>query len=101
MLKQIIGILGRPVTSKSKDASIGSIVFYIAGILLFAMGTYKIASLNLTESMLSLAILVTVCASMQMLIMGALMELLSEFLATEKKHQGKGLATDREIPGTV
>lgn len=101
MLKQIVGILGRPITSKSRDASIGSIVFYIAGILLFVMGTFKITFLNLTEGMLFLAILVTVCASVQILIMGELLELHSKFLATEKKHRGEGPATDWEIPGTV
>lgn len=87
MLKQIVGILGKPVTSTLSDASVGSIVFYIAGILLFVLGTFKIGSLNLTEGLLFLSILVTVCASMQMLIMGALLELTCKFHAAEKKHQ--------------
>jgi len=83
MLQRIVGVLGRPLASDSRDASVGSILLYVAGVLLFILSTRKIASLQLTEAQLVLGLLVAICVTMQIVIMGMLLDVRARLQARD------------------
>ncbi|MCY3019267.1 MAG: hypothetical protein NTW87_09605 [Planctomycetota bacterium] len=74
MLRRIVRVLWRPLTSESRDASAGSIFLYAAGLLVFVLSTLEIASLRLTEAQLVLGLLVSICVTMQFIVLGMLVE---------------------------
>jgi len=65
----------RSITADSTDAVVGSRLLYAAGLLLFALGIFKTVSLRLSESLLVLGLLATACASLQLIVLGMLVEL--------------------------
>ena len=77
MLKAIVNALRRPLSSDARDASVCSKFMYAASVLVFALSTLKIASLQLTEGQLVLGLLVACCLTMQMIVMGLLIEVRS------------------------
>ncbi|MBI2193301.1 MAG: hypothetical protein HYU36_15100 [Planctomycetes bacterium] len=80
-------IMGRRLTAESKDACVGSNLLYVAGMALFALGTFKVASLQVTESQLLLGLLATLCASMQMIVMGMLLSIRVRFQTTGENQR--------------
>ena len=77
MLHDIADVLRRPLSTDARDASVGSKFLYAAGLLVFVLSTLKIASLHVTEAQLVLGLLAAVCAGMQLIVMGLLLEIRS------------------------
>jgi hypothetical protein len=77
----------QPRSSDSRDAALGSRVLYLAGVLIFALGTLKVASLGLTEAQLILGLLLVISVTMQMLVMGLLLEVRGRLPSTTESHR--------------
>jgi hypothetical protein len=60
---------------------------YLAGVLIFALGTLKVARLGLTEAQLILGLLLVISVTMQMLVMGMLLEVRGRLPATTERHR--------------
>jgi hypothetical protein len=76
MIEKIGRLLALRVTSDSRVAAIGSIVIYIGGIVFFILACRKMVGLNLNETQLILGVLLVVCATMLMIVVGMLLEIL-------------------------
>jgi len=74
MLREWWAALKRPRTSPARDAAWGSKFLYLAGVAVFALGTLKLARLGLTEAQLLLGLLLVIGVTLQMLVMGMLLE---------------------------
>jgi hypothetical protein len=66
--------MGKAVTTESGDATMGSVVLYGAGLLVFVLGVLALARLGLTEAQLILGVLACICASVQMIVLGMLVD---------------------------
>jgi len=75
MFPELFRSLGKPLTSESHDTSVGSLLLYVAGLLVFVLGTLKLAGLQLTEAQLVLGLLATVCAALQLIVLGLLLDI--------------------------
>jgi hypothetical protein len=67
--------LMKPVTTEAQDATVGSVLLYVAGVTVFVLSTLKLTSLQLTEAQLILGLLGVVCAALQLIVMGLLVEI--------------------------
>ena len=76
MIEKIGRLLALRVTSDSRVASVGSIIIYIGGIVFFILACRKMVGLNLNETQLILGVLLVVCATMLMIVVGMLLEIL-------------------------
>ena len=76
MIEKIAKLLALRVTSDSRVATIGSIVIYIGGIAFCILACRKMVALNLNETQLTLGLLLVVCATMLMIVVGMLVEVL-------------------------
>lgn len=81
MIEKIGRLLALRVTSDSRVAGIGSIIIYIGGIVFFILACRKMVGLNLNETQLILGVLLTVCATMLMIVVGMLLEILGRLSA--------------------
>lgn len=75
MFPQLICLLGNPLTSEARDTVVGSVFLYVAGVLVLVLSVLKLASLQLTEAQLMLGLLAALCAAMQLIVMGLLLEI--------------------------
>ena len=80
-------MLRRPRSSESRDAALGSRFLYLAGVLVFALGTLKVAGLSLTEAQLILGLLLVISVTMQMLVMGLLLEVRGRLPSTSESRR--------------
>ncbi len=76
MIEKITRLLTLRLTSDSRVAGVGSIVIYIGGIVFFILACRKMVGLNLNETQLILGLLLVVCATMLMIVVGMLLEIL-------------------------
>ncbi len=76
MIEKIGRLLALRVTSDSRVATIGSIIIYIGGIVFCVLACRKMVGLNLNETQLILGLLLVVCATMLMIVVGMLVEIL-------------------------
>ncbi len=76
MIEKIVRLLALRVTSDSRVATVGSIIIYIGGIVFFILACRKMIDLNLNETQLILGLLLVVCATMLMIVVGMLVGIL-------------------------
>ncbi len=76
MIEKIARLLALRVTSDSRIATIGSIIIYIGGIAFCILACRKLVDLNLNETQLTLGLLLVVCATMLMIVVGMLVGIL-------------------------
>ena len=76
MIEKIGRLLALRVTSDSRVATIGSIIIYIGGVVFCILACRKMVGLNLNETQLILGLLLVVCATMLMIVVGMLVEIL-------------------------
>ncbi len=70
-------MLTRGITKDSIDRKLGQIVCFIAGIFLFALSTWKLTKLHLTEAELFLGILLIIAVTLLFIILGLLLPMAS------------------------
>ena len=83
MFEKIARLLALRVTSDSRVATVGSIIIYIGGIVFFILACRKMVGLNLNETQLILGLLLVVCATMLMIVVGMLVEILGRLSDTK------------------
>ncbi len=83
MIEKIVRLLALRVTSDSRVATIGSIIIYIGGIVFCVLACRKMVGLNLNETQLTLGLLLVVCATMLMIVVGMLVEILGRLSDTK------------------
>ena len=83
MIEKIAKLLALRVTSDSRVATIGSIVIYIGGIAFCILACRKMVDLNLNETQLTLGLLLIVCATMLMIVVGMLLGILGRLSDTK------------------
>ena len=76
MIERIGRLLALRVMSDSRVAAIGSIIIYIGGVVFCVLACRKMVGLNLNETQLTLGLLLVVCATMLMIVVGMLVEIL-------------------------
>ena len=76
MIEKISRRLALRVASDSRVATIGSIIIYIGGIAFCVLACRKMVGLNLNETQLTLGLLLIVCATMLMIVVGMLLGIL-------------------------
>jgi len=84
MIEKIARLLALRVTSDSRVASIGSIIIYIGGIVFCVLACRKMLDLNLNETQITLGLLLIVCATMLMIVVGMLLGILDRLSDTKK-----------------
>ena len=84
MIEKIAKLLALRVTSDSRVASIGSIIIYIGGIVFCVLACRKMLDLNLNETQITLGLLLIVCATMLMIVVGMLLGILDRLSDTKK-----------------
>ena len=84
MIEKIAKLLALRVTSDSRVATIGSIVIYIGGIAFCILACRKMVDLDLNETQIILGLLLVVCATMLMIVVGMLLEILGRLSDTKK-----------------
>jgi hypothetical protein len=72
MIEKIGRLLALRVTSDSRVAGVGSIIIYIGGVVFCVLACRKIVGLNLNEKQHTLGLLLIVCATMLMFVVGML-----------------------------
>ena len=82
MIEKIAKLLALRVTSDSRVATIGSIIIYIGGIAFCILACRKMVDLNLNETQITLGLLLVVCATMLMIVVGMLVEILGRLSDT-------------------
>jgi hypothetical protein len=87
MLRKLWAVLKQPRTSPARDAALGSKFFYLASVLVFALGTLKVAHLGLTEAQLLLGLLLVICVTLQMIVMAMLLEVRGRLPSTAESHR--------------
>jgi len=87
MIEKIARLLALRVTSDSQVATIGSIIIYIGGIAFCILACRKMIDLNLNETQLILGLLLVVCATMLMIVVGMLVEILGRLSDTKKVNR--------------
>jgi len=83
MIEKIAKLLALRVTSDSRIAAIGSIIIYIGGIAFCILACRKLVDLNLNEIQLILGLLLVVCATMLMIVVGMLVGILGRLSDTK------------------
>ncbi len=83
MIEKIAKLLALRVTSDSRVATIGSIIIYIGGVAFCVLACRKMVDLNLNETQLILGLLLVVCATMLMIVVGMLVGILGRLSDTE------------------
>jgi len=68
-------LIRKPLTSEARDTAVTSVLLYVAGLVVLVLSTFKLASLQLTEAQLILGLLGAVCAAMQLIVMGLLVDI--------------------------
>ncbi len=84
MIEKIAKLLALRVTSDSRVATIGSIIIYIGGIAFCILACRKMVDLDLNETQITLGLLLVVCATMLMIVVGMLLEILGRLSDTRK-----------------
>ena len=84
MIEKIAKLLALRVTSDSRVATIGSIIIYIGGIAFCILACRKMVDLNLNETQTTLGLLLIVCATMLMIVVGMLVGILGRLSDTKK-----------------
>ncbi len=84
MIEKIAKLLALRVTSDSRVATIGSIIIYIGGIAFCILACRKMVDLNLNETQITLGLLLVVCATMLMIVVGMLLEILGRLSDAKK-----------------
>ncbi len=82
MIEKIARLLALRVTSDSRVATIGSIIIYIGGIAFCILACRKLVDLNLNETQTTLGLLLIVCATMLMIVVGMLLGILGRLSKT-------------------
>ena len=82
MIEKIAKLLALRVTSDSRVATIGSIIIYIGGIAFCILACRQMVDLNLNETQLILGLLLIVCATMLMIVVGMLLGILGRLSDT-------------------
>ena len=83
MIEKIAKLLALRVTSDSRVATIGSIIIYIGGIAFCILACRKMLDLNLNETQMTLGLLLVVCATMLMIVVGMLVGILGRLSDTK------------------
>jgi len=83
MIEKTAKLLALRVTSDSRVATIGSIIIYIGGVAFCILACRKMLDLNLNETQLILGLLLIVCATMLMIVVGMLVEILGRLSDTK------------------
>ena len=86
-MSKLARLLRRSLTSESNDASIGSKLLYVAGLVIFVISTLRMASLGLTEGQLLFGLLLVICVTMQMILGGLLLEMGGRLPQAEKDRR--------------
>ena len=84
MIEKIARLLALRVTSDSRVATIGSIIIYIGGIAFCILACRKMVDLNLNETQFTFGLLLIVCATMLMIVVGMLVEVLGRLSDTRQ-----------------
>ena len=84
MIEKIAKLLALRVVSDWRVAAIGSIIIYIGGIVFCVLACRKMVGLNLNETQLILGLLLVVCATMLMIVVGMLVEILGRLSETKR-----------------
>ena len=84
MIEKIARLLALRVTSDSRVATIGSIIIYIGSIAFCILACRKKVDLNLNETQITLGLLLIVCATMLMIVVGMLLGILGRLSDTKK-----------------
>jgi uncharacterized membrane protein len=78
--------LVRPVTADATESTVGSKVFYAAGLIVFVLGVLKMAKLGLSEVQLVFGVLLVVGVAMQMMIAGVVLDIRGRLAARPDEH---------------
>ena len=87
MIEKIARLLALRVTSDSRVSNIGSIIIYIGGIAFCVLTCREMVDLNLNETQLTLGLLLIVCATMLMIVVGMLVGILGRLSDARKVNR--------------
>jgi uncharacterized membrane protein len=83
MIEKIAKLLAQRVTSDSRVATIGSIIMYIGGIAFCILACREMVDYNLSETQITLGLLLVVCATTLMIVAGMLLGILCRLSDTK------------------
>ena len=91
MTEMIAKLSALRVTSDSRVATFGSIIIYIGGIAFCILACRQMLDLNLNETQTTFGLLLVVCATMLMIVVGMLLRILGRLSDTKSEP---GFLTD-------
>ena len=84
-MTNLLALLSRPLTSAAQDESVGALVSYTGALLIFVLGVFTIARLQLTEAQLVFGLFLVLCVAMQMVACGLLLGIHRRLATTDGK----------------
>ena len=87
MIEKIAKLLALRVTSDSRVATIGSIIIYVGGVAFCILACRQMLDFDLSETQIILGLLLVVCATMLMIVMGMQLGILGRLSDSKKVNR--------------
>jgi NADH:ubiquinone oxidoreductase subunit 6 (subunit J) len=84
MIEKIAKLLALRVTSDSRVATIGSIIIYVGGVAFCILACRQMLDFDLSETQIILGLLLIVCATTLMIVVGILLGILGRLSDAKK-----------------